>query len=788
MSRVFVVHDDTLDRDVVIKVLSPELAATLSVDRFTREIKLAAGLQQANIVPVITAGALENGLPWYMMPFVDGLSLREKMKQDGAFRANEGVRILRDVACALEYAHSRGIIHRDIKPENVLLSSGTAVVTDFGIAKAISASKTSAPGGTLTVVGTSLGTPAYMAPEQAVGDPVDQRADIYAWGVVAYEMLSGAHPFGTRTTAQQLIAAHIAETPAPIIEKRNDIPPALASLVMRALEKSPDNRPQSAHDLRQTLEDSALLGTTPTETVKQTKATKTKGNPADSKFDLDKRLLIGFGTVAILIIAALGVVWFHSMMSAGNATATANADSSITTVAVLPFVNTGGNAQDEYFSDGMTDELARALSKVPQLHVAARTSSYSFKGKSVPVDQIGKALHVAGVIEGTVRRAGDRLRVTAQLTDASNGLVVWSDRFERGSKNVFDVQDDLTSAIVAALTPALRGGSPAKNLAAQSRGTDDPEAYDLYLRGRFNWNKRVGQAVPDAIRDFNAAIARDSNFARAYSGLAASYTILPQYVGARPAERDASHNRAQVAALHALRLDSTLAEPHGVLGNILMTSFKWPEAEREYLTALRLDSTNATIYQWYSLWNLDVGRRRQSYALIKHAHELDPLSLIIDVNLCAIGGMVHDFKNVEQACREGRTVMALGEAMNQLAHGHYDSAAASFKPMTIYSSQGHYAYALAKAGKRAEAEAMLKKLEVDGKAHPLSVSLANLGLGNNDAALLWLDRAVDLREDALGVRIGPLSTDIWDPVRSDPRFGKILEKMGLTAYLKTADK
>jgi serine/threonine protein kinase len=267
MALVFVARDESLGRDVVVKILMPDLAATLNIERFTREIKLVAKLQQANIVPVLTAGAA-GALPLYTMPFIEGLSLRERMQREPPPTLSESVRILGDIARALEYAHEHGVIHRDIKPENVLLSGGTAVVTDFGIAKAINAAQTQrgsslggvrSRGSTLTGAGSSVGTPGYMSPEQAAGDHVDARTDLYAWGVVAYELIAGMHPFPGKKTAQQLIAAQIASKPQPIDEIRGDVPAPLASLIMRAMEKAPNDRPQSARDIVKALDDSPTI-------------------------------------------------------------------------------------------------------------------------------------------------------------------------------------------------------------------------------------------------------------------------------------------------------------------------------------------------------------------------------------------------------------------------------------------------------------------------------------------------------------------------------------------------
>ncbi|MEO7363183.1 MAG: protein kinase, partial [Gemmatimonadaceae bacterium] len=526
MSQVYLAVENRFQRRVVIKVLSPELSEGLSGERFEREIGLAAGLQQANIVPVITAGYV-NGLPWYSMPFVDGETLRVRMLR-GAVPVSEAVAILKDIARALAYAHEQGIVHRDIKPENVLLSGDAAVVADFGIAKALSASKTRAPGGTLTRVGTSIGTPAYMAPEQAVGGDVDHRADIYSWGVIAYELVAHHHPFAERTTAQQLIAAHIAETPRALPAST----PA-AALIARTLSKNPDDRPSSAKELIDALNSVVTTGN------------RVQAVPSR------RRAAIAAG-VGIVMLLSFGI--FVARRS--NSAAVAPDTSAINTIAVLPFVNTSGNAQDEYFSDGMTDELAHALSQLPGLRLTGRTSAFSFKGKSVNASDIGKALAVAGIVEGTVRRSGDRLRVTASLTSTIDGKRRWSDSYESSAKDVFTVQDELTKAMVTALAPALRGDSPVK-VAEHMRGTNDAIAYDDYLKGRHFWELRGTVNLVRAVENFRRAIKRDPSFARAYAGLAMVYAVLPGYAGD---PMDTLTTASVLAAKQALSLDSTLTD------------------------------------------------------------------------------------------------------------------------------------------------------------------------------------------------------------------------------------
>jgi serine/threonine-protein kinase len=762
MALVYLARDESLGRDVVIKILMPELAATLNVERFTREIRLVARLQQANIVPVLSAGAA-GALPYYSMPFIEGLTLRARMHQ-GPLPLSESVRILGDIARALEYAHAHGVVHRDIKPENVLLSGGTAVVTDFGIAKAISDAKTQPYGQsqplerTLTAVGTSVGTPGYMAPEQAAGDNVDERADIYSWGIVAYELVSGTHPFPDKKTPQQLIAAQIAEKPRHIEEISRNVPAPLAALIMRAVEKEPGDRPQSAQELVKALDDSVLRDVAP-----------------------KRRKIALIGVAALLLLAAIAMrkpIANKLHLFAGSDVVPA-----ISTLAVLPFANNSGNPQDEYFSDGMTDELARALSRVPHMRIASRTSSYAFKGKAAPAQQIGRTLNVAGLVEGTVRRSGNRLRITAQLTDAKSGLVVWTDGFERPADSVFEVQDELTNAIVTALTPKLRG-EKAGSLAAKSRGTTDPLAYDLYLRGRFEWNERNITAIQEAIKDFERAVARDPSFARAYAALASSYALLPQYGGNDSFPVRESLTRTREAASRALLLDSTLAEPHAALGLALECNWRWKESEQEYVRAIALDPDYPTAHQWYAFWLMDVGRPDDALTEIKRARELDPLSQVIADNLCERAAIVAAYRLAEKPCREARDAGEFaGSAYGEMLRGQYDSAAADWKRAgVIQASSGLAVYSLGRGGRRAEATAMLRKLERNGRKEPLNVSLAYLGLGDYDKALLWLDSAVDRHEDSLTDYVTPLASPILEPLRKDPRFKRIVEKMGLSEY------
>ncbi len=379
MSRVFVAVDTALGRKVVIKVLAPELAAGVSAERFAREIRLAAQLQHPNIVPLHAAGDA-GGLPYYTMPFVEGLSLRSRIASGGPLSTPECVRILRDVARALSYAHEQGVVHRDIKPENVLLSGDAAVVTDFGIAKAVSAAKTLGSTGTLTSAGIGLGTPAYMAPEQAFGDPAtDRRADIYSFGCLAYELLTGKPPFADRPS-HQLVIAHAMETPPPLESRNSGVPEPLTALVMQCLAKNPDERPQSAREIVERLE------SVDTSSGQKTFPTRTAAR---------KRLLI-VGTIAVV---ALAIAFGVALRGRVGMTAR-NGAGRVESVAVLPFENVGGDTANAYFADGMADELTNALAKIPAIRVASRSSAFTFQGKRIDVREVGRALNVGAVPRG----------------------------------------------------------------------------------------------------------------------------------------------------------------------------------------------------------------------------------------------------------------------------------------------------------------------------------------------------------------------------------------------------
>jgi eukaryotic-like serine/threonine-protein kinase len=725
MSRVFVARDLTLGRDVVVKVIAPENAQGLSAERFAREVKLAARLQQANIVPVLAAGTSGN-LPYYTMPFVRGESLRARLASGSALGVPEAVSILRDVARALAYAHAEHVVHRDIKPENILLSGGAAVVTDFGIAKAIVASRTLDASSTtgITMAGVSLGTPAYMAPEQALGDPgTDQRADIYAWGVVAWELLAGAHPFAERKTMQALITAHVTENPPSLSERRPEVPEALAALVMRCLEKNPENRPQSASELLAAVESV----NTSRESVAATAAPPRRRHRAIS-------------IAAALVVAVVSVLVIQHFRH----TTAAPTDKSL---AVLPFTTSGGDTANAYLAEGIADEVNNTLSQIPGLRIAGRSSAARFARSNGTPQEAGAALKVASVLDGTVRREGDRIRVTAELSNASDGAVVWHDSYTRAANDIFAVQDEIARAIAGQLQVTL-GNAGTASLAAS--GTRDAAAYDLYLKGMYLYRRR-GPGIADAISTLDQATAQDSTFARAWAGLSNALTVSPSYLSTHAGD---VLPRARQAAERAIRLDSALSDGYMALGYVDAEQFQWKAAESELRRAIALDPNNAEArYRLgYTLFNQ--GRVTDAIPQFRSAEARDPLYFLPAIYL---GWAEVRTGQIPEGIAEIRRGLGLepqsitGLCLIALAYdraGLPDSARLYAHRILETSSQparvGEAAYVLARNGDRRTAELLTRQLEATPEnawTRWTALSLAYNGLGDTTRAFDAMDRA-----------------------------------------------
>ena len=764
MSRVFVAEETRLHRKVVIKVLSPELAQGISVERFEREIQLAASLSQANIVPVLSAGDT-NGLPFFAMPFVEGESLRHHVAR-GALPIAEVVSVLRDVSRALGYAHGRGIVHRDIKPDNVLLSAGAAVVTDFGIAKAISAARTQGGGATLTQTGTSIGTPAYMAPEQAAGDPdVDHRADIYALGCMAYELLSGQPPF-TGRSAQRIIAAQLTEAARPIGQLRADVPPALGAMVMRCLEKRPDDRPQSADEVAHLLDSLGVSGA-----GAATPSAMPRGTAARSR-----RVRFAVGIGVLLIVG----IWVARRPRTG---AVAGATRSL---AVLPIENAGGDSTKEYLADGMTSELAGNLRQTPGLDVVGDLSTSRFKHSQLASVEIASQLRVGMLLRGTLQSQGSLIRLQMQLNDAA-GRLLWSNKFDREMKDNFALQDEVAAAVANEMRVAL---SPATRVAARAGRTENAEAHDLVMRGQFEKNKLDAAGLKRAEMFFKQALKLDPDYAQAHAGLAFAYDIQADVY----APSHEYHTLALKEARLAVAADSLLAEGR-VLYGFELAGANWDLAAglAEMNRGLALNPSSPDALFMVASFSYLSGNAARALALADSLIQVDPLSPLaahLRAEALLWGGRDEEALRQKIAAKKLDPTVTLidvteGNALREL--GRLDESLAAFLDARKIADLPSYGLVMtySRMGRRDEAMREIRAMEERARKQwvdPDFLAISYAGIGDRDNAMAWLERAFEMK--AFGLRLFMNWNMPWlRGLQTDPRY-IALKKLVLATTFK----
>jgi serine/threonine protein kinase/Flp pilus assembly protein TadD len=581
MATVYLAQDLKHRRPVAVKVLHPHLAANVGADRFLREIEIAAGLNHPHILTLIDSGSAD-GLLYYVMPFVEGESLRGRLARAGRLPVGEAVELTRKVAGALAYAHSRGVVHRDVKPENVMMHEGEAMVTDFGIAKALSGSET------LTQTGMSLGTPAYMSPEQASGEhEIDGRSDIYSLGCMLYEMLAGEPPF-TGPTIQAIIVRRFTESVRPVRTLRSEVPEEVDRALLRALARDPGERFAVAGEFAQALA-TAIARITP----------------------------------------------------AGAPTMVTAQHRAIRSIAVLPFADMSPSKDQDYFCEGIAEEIINALTKIDALQVASRSSAFAFKGKNQDIRQVGEQLNVATVMEGSVRKAGNRIRITAQLIKVTDGYHLWSERYDRDLEDVFAVQDEIAANIVKALRVVLTDD---EKRAIERPRAGNVEAYEYYLRGRQFFHQFREKALQFARRMFSRAIELDPDYALAYAGIADCSSQLYKYWDASAANLE----QAESASRRALVLAPDLAEAHAARGFALTLGGSHEQANREFETALRLNPKLYEAYLYYGNSRFAEGKSQEAAELYVQASEVRPE----DYQAIALAGLSYAALGNEAAARD----------------------------------------------------------------------------------------------------------------------------------------
>lgn len=755
MATVFLAHDQRHDRPVAVKVLRREIAASVGSDRFFREIRTAARLQHPYIMPLHDSGEAD-GCLYYVMPYVRGESLRERLEREPQLPLEEALAIARDVGDALDYAHSNDIVHRDIKPENILLSGGHALVMDFGIAQAVLAL---AGEERITLPGLVIGTPAYMSPEQsAPGGTIDGRADVYGLACVVYEMLAGHPPF-MGTTAQEILARHSLDPVPRLCTSRPEIGDFVERAIGKALAKAPADRFPTARAFSDAC----------------------SGTDQEAAPRRMIRWLWPVSGAAVVMVAAFAS--FSFLGSPADRRIPQSGEGTLS-IAVLAFKNIGRDSSNEALSDGISEEIAATMGTLPGLSVKAPRSSFSLKGKQLTIPEIGKALGVQYLVDGSLQKDGSRLRVRVALLAAANDSTLWTSAYDRSLGDVFSMQDEIARAIASELRVQL---APATAMGLVKRSTRNAEAHESYLRGRFFFQRRDSASLRKAREYFERAIAGDSSYALAYAGLSDAYSHNSVFGYATP---HSSMPKARHYAERALALDSTLVEAHSSRAFIAtFYEWNWPGAGREFQKAAALDTRYPSAHLWRAWYliatdSVDAGIHEGELALA-----LEPFLVLTNTRLVSL---LFYARRYDEALKQAQKTLELDSTFFQLATERArvlvelrrcDEAVAALSRVpdqTPAMLQGTRGYTYARCGRRVEAVAELNHLLAQGRAgkHISHYSLAVIqaGLGNKDAAFAELESAYTERAWTMFLlKLEPA----FDSLRGDPRFARLVRRVGL---------
>jgi serine/threonine protein kinase/Flp pilus assembly protein TadD len=769
MGKVYKAIDKKLKEEIALKLIKPEIAKDKkTVERFSNELKIARKIVHKNIARMYDLNE-EKGAHYITMEYVRGEDLKRLIRKIGQLGAGQAIPIAKQICEGLAEAHRLGVIHRDLKPQNVMVDEdGNARIMDFGIARSLETKG-------ITGAGVMIGTPEYMSPEQVEAKEVDQRSDIYSLGVILYEMVTGRVPF-EGDTALSIAMKHKSEVPKDPKEYNAQIPDDLNRVILRCLEKDKEMRYQSAGEVRSelTLIEKGMPTTERAAPIRKPLTSK----EITVTFGLRKLLMPAFVFIGIVIIAV--VIWQILPQKK-----VAPAETEKPSIVVLPFEDLSPQKDQGYLCDGFSESLINALTKIKELRVPGRTSSFSFKGEELDIHEIGKRLNVNTLVEGSVQKAEDKLRITVKLINVSDESLLWSEQYSRKLDDIFNIQDDITLAIVDELKLSLIG-EERESLA--KRYTENQEAYNLYLKGRYFQNERTEEGMIKGIEYLNQAIELDPTYALAYVGLADSYILLGEW-GFSPAKEVLP--KAKTAVLRALEIDDRLSEAHCALAMIKrFYDWDWIGAETEFKRAIELNPNYPTAHQWYAEYLTTMGRHDEAIKEIGIAQELDPLSRII---ISVAGGYIPYYaRRYDEGIELCKKVLDLDPTFlpargylgqNYRNTGMYEEAIVEINKAIALggglSQRGSLAITYALAGEKAEAPKILEELRrISDLDHfsPYNSALCYFALEENDKGFRSLDSAYDGREFGIVfIKVDPL----LDVIRSDPRYKALLKKMNL---------
>jgi serine/threonine protein kinase/Flp pilus assembly protein TadD len=779
MGQVYLAEDQKLNRQVALKILPNEvLTDSDRLRRFKREAMAVSALNHPNILTIFEFDDA-GGVPLLASEFVRGSTLRDKL-ENGPLEIDTATDIAVQVASALQTAHDAGVIHRDIKPENIMLrDDGYVKVLDFGLAKLTGDMRSKETDRTrtqdFTMPGMIMGTATYMSPEQARSRSVDYRTDIFSLGVVLYEMLAGRAPFRGETTTD-IIAEIIQNEPSSVSTHNPVVPVELDGIISKCLEKDRNDRYQTAADLLADLRASSKRAvareTTPdgaqTKEFSTTTVDDALEEPSTRDGEKKTNLVMVLAAVVVLLLGiAAASYWYLTR------------DNQIASIAVLPFMNESGNEDVEYLSDGMTEALINTLSTLPNLSVKARNTVFRYKGSDIDEKKVARDLSVQALLLGRITQRGDNITLHLSLVDASTGKNLWGEQYDRKIQDLAILQREITRDVSQKLQTRL-SNADASNLSKNY--TANSEAYRDYLRGRYFWNKRTGEAIAKAIEYFELAIEKDPGFALAYAGLADAYVVPAN----RLAPREAMP-KAKAAAIRALQIDDTLAEAHTSLGRVLQVyDWNWKEGEKEFQRAIELNPRYAVAHQWYGGYFERIGRLDKGIAERKLALELDPLSTIANFEL----GQTYYFGGeYDKALEQFKKALELDPGFPPAIQyiplvygqkGMHEEAIASARQVVEGASIGNgsrgYVFAVGGLEREARQElAELKRLREQEYVSAVGIAYVHAGLGEKEEALAWLEKGYEERAFQMQfLKVDPR----WNSLRNDPRFIDLVRRIG----------